>query len=224
MDLRAFLKRLKALPSVKGAFNPWHSYDRANDTGPGCPAIRCRQLAGFLASRIGTARILILGEASGYQGAHFSGIPMTSERILEGTMRPLGLTPEMILPGIKPRRTSKPAIKPGGFSEPTATIVWGAVRDSGLDPRKVCVWNTVPQHLYDPAKGMLSNRTPTSREIDTGLKTLTIFLELFPGIRLIAMGNAAASGLTALGLRFVKVRHPARGGSRLFREQMRSAW
>jgi len=39
-----------------------------------------------------------------------------------------------IVAGIKPRRTSKPDICPDGFSEPTATIVWGALLKIGVLP------------------------------------------------------------------------------------------
>ncbi|MGE5308908.1 MAG: uracil-DNA glycosylase [Deltaproteobacteria bacterium] len=219
MDAEKFTKLLRELPSGKGVFNPWRDVDRQNDIGPSCPAIRRRQIESFLNSRQKKARFLIIGEASGYQGCHFTGIPMTSERILLGYMQKAGIRAGTILPDLVPERTSRPEIKPSGFSEPTATIVWGAVIASGLDPLEVCIWNTVPQHLYNPAKGMLSNRNPTKDEIAQGSQILRRFLEIFPDAELIAVGNAAVAGLTLLGRPFVKVRHPSMGGSRLFREQ-----
>ena len=219
MGITRFIEQLEELPSGKGVFNPWREVDAENDLGRDCPGIRRGQLAHFLKSRLGRARFLIIGEASGYQGCHFTGIPMTSERILLGNKRDIGITPESILPGLPPRRTSRPELNPGGFSEPTATIVWGTVASSSIDPRAVCIWNTVPQHLYNPAKGLLSNRNPSQQEIVEGIKILEGFLGLFPRAELIAVGNAAATGLTRMGRNFTKVRHPARGGSTLFRAQ-----
>src|SRR5439155_21423002 len=101
----------------------------------------------------------IVGEALGYRGGHFSGIPMTSERML------LGKQPDVlaalcerrnlleranddcrksrlgIIAGIKPRRTSKASVCLNGFSEPTATIVWGALLKIGLLPYEFVLWN-----------------------------------------------------------------------------------
>jgi uracil-DNA glycosylase len=221
-DASAFVAMAGRLPSYAGSFNPWREHDAENDAGSQGPAIRRRQLACFLGSRIGRARYCIIGEASGYQGCHFTGIPMTSERILLGGMKERGVRPEDILPCLAPERTSRPEKKPAGFSEPTATIVWDAVADNA-GPLSVCVWNTVPQHLYDPSRGMLSNRNPSQAEIAEGEKTLQVFLSLFPGAKLIGMGKAAQRALEHLGVPFTGVRHPSQGGAVLFRSQIANA-
>src|SRR5215831_20162658 len=121
-----FLRLLKRSP-FGAVFNPWWQIDEENDIGLHAAAIRRKHLAGYFRERLSKARLAIVGEALGYRGGHFSGIPMTSERMLLGKQR-------HILAGIKPRRTSKPSVCPYGFSEPTATIVWGALLKMGALP------------------------------------------------------------------------------------------
>ena len=65
-------------------FNPWWQNDPENDDFDNAYEIRQHQLQAYLEERIGKAHILLVGEAMGYQGGHFSGIAMTSERILLG--------------------------------------------------------------------------------------------------------------------------------------------
>ena len=114
-QLDKFLRLLKASPSG-AVFSPWWQIDEENDIGPHSSAIRRKHLAAYFRERLGKARLAIVGEALGYRGGHFSGIPMTSERMLLRKQ-------QNIVAGIKPRRTSKPSVCPDGFSEPTATIV-----------------------------------------------------------------------------------------------------
>src|SRR6478752_7718373 len=80
-QLDKFLRLLKASPSG-AVFNPWWQIDEENDIGPTAPAIRRKQLRSYLQERLANARFAIVGEALGYRGGHFSGIPMTSERLL----------------------------------------------------------------------------------------------------------------------------------------------
>ncbi len=80
-QLDKFLRLLKASPSG-AVFNPWWQIDEENDIGPHSPAIRRKHLAVYFRERLGKARLAIVGEALGYRGGHFSGIPMTSERML----------------------------------------------------------------------------------------------------------------------------------------------
>ncbi len=189
-----------------------------NDIGLKAPRIRGEQLRAYLCDRLGKARLAIIGEALGYRGGHFSGIPMTSERLLLG--RKTGIAPERILLGITPQRTSKPQKCPDGFSEPTATIVWSTLLRLELSPAEFVLWNAFPWHSFDPRRGMLSNRTPTNSEQSAGIPVLKAFLDLFPRHEVVALGRVAAVQLKDLGVSAYYVRHPASGGAKRFREQI----
>jgi len=161
-SIKNFIRMLRQSPPG-AVFNPWWQIDEENDISPHSAAIRRKHLALYFSERLGNTRVAIVGEALGYRGGHFSGIPMTSERMLLGKMpKPVaalyerrnllpnhggharqpppqsygvpGRPPLKIIAGIKPRRTSKPNICPDGFSEPTATIVWGALLKIGVLP------------------------------------------------------------------------------------------
>src|SRR5262245_27435976 len=82
-QLDKFLLLLQDSPS-RLVFNPWWQVDQENDIGPRSPAIRRKNLTAYFRERLGKARLAIVGEALGYRGGHFSGIPMTSERMLLG--------------------------------------------------------------------------------------------------------------------------------------------
>src|SRR6267378_916893 len=211
-QLDNFVRLLKASPSG-AVFNPWWQIDEENDIGPHSPAIRRKHLTVYFRERLGKARLAIIGEALGYRGGHFSGIPMTSERML------LGKQP-VILAGIKPRRTSKPSICADGFSEPTATIVWGALLKTGVLPDEFVLWNAFPWHSFDPRRGLLSNRMPNKSEQLSGRRALKAFLELFACEQIVALGKIAAAQLEQLGVNAHCVRHPASGGAKLFRQQI----
>jgi uracil-DNA glycosylase len=207
-----FRRLLKASPSGP-VFNPWWQIDGENDIGPDSPAIRRKHLAIYLRERLGKARLAIVGEALGYRGGHFSGIPMTSERMLLRKQ-------QNIVAGIKPRRTSKPSVCSDGFSEPTATIVWGALLKIGVPPDEFVLWNAFPWHSFDPDRGLLSNRMPNKSEQLSGRPVLKAFLELFRCKQIVALGKIAAAQLEATGVKARCVRHPASGGAKLFREQI----
>ena len=205
-----------------GVFNPWGEQDRQHDLGPQAPQVRRRQLQQYLQERIGRARVLLLAEAIGYQGGHFSGIPMTSERLLLGGLEHKGLSPQMVFTGLEPERTSDPKIRPAGFTEPTATIVWGFLAEQGIDPRSVVLWNAFPWHPYHPDRGLLSNRTPSDAELAAGHRVLHQLIELGQFAQLVAIGEKSAAQLQQLGLPAAKVRHPANGGAGKFRAQLQA--
>ena len=220
--LEHFIKQLEETPEGN-FFNPWYERDSAHDLSAASPKIRRRQLHNYFAERMESARFLAIAEALGYQGGHFSGIAMTSERILLGHHeKKNGIAAKHAFTGISPERTSNPEIQPKGFTEPTATIMWKALIQMGLDPYEIVLWNALAWHPYDVDKGLLSNRTPKDSELEAGFPVLRQFLELFPGRTLIAVGKKSAHCLTELGLDFVEVRHPANGGAPKFRRQMKA--
>jgi uracil-DNA glycosylase len=236
-SVNKFLRLLRKSP--RGAvFNPWWQVDEQNDIDRNAPEIRRKHLASYFGERLGKARLAIVGEALGYRGGHFSGIPMTSERMLlrkkseieaalsqhrdlsrragHGGRRP----PLQIICSIKPCRTSKPSVCPDGFSEPTATIVWGALLKIGVLPDEFVLWNAFPWHSFDPHRGLLSNRMPNKSDQLVGRPVLKAFLELFPCEQIVALGKIAAAQLEQLGFNAHCVRHPASGGAKLFRQQI----
>lgn len=211
--LEAFLELLKHSP--QGAvFNPWWQTDTENDIGPEAPLIRREQLCAYLSIRFGTAQVAVIGEGLGYRGGHFTGIAMTSERILLGGKG--DIEPAEIFSEMEPRRTSKPDISRDGFSEPTASIVWGTMLKLGVPAGGFVLWNIFPWHAYNPRNGMLSNRTPTNAELTVSLPILQRFLQLFHGEQVVALGRLAAAHLPAA----THMRHPASGGHSIFRRQM----
>src|SRR5258707_10520614 len=106
MQLNHFLRLLKQSPPG-AVFNPWWQVDEQNDIGSDAPAIRRKQLRAYLQKRVGKANIVVIAEAVGYRGGHFSGIPMTSERLLLGRSKTVPLKSSDVLSDLNPRRTSK---------------------------------------------------------------------------------------------------------------------
>src|ERR1051325_8439585 len=99
-SVEKFIRLLKKSPSGC-VLNPWWEVDKQNDIAPNAPAIRRRQLRAYLRKRLHEAKLAIIGEAVGYRGGHFSGIPMTSERILLGKKKSDGIEPDHVVSCIK---------------------------------------------------------------------------------------------------------------------------
>jgi uracil-DNA glycosylase len=90
----------------------------------------------------------------------------------------------------------------------------------GLKPDQFVLWNAFPWHSFDSRRGMLSNRMPNKSERAAGLPVLKAFLELFSSDQVVALGKIAAANLEELDVNAHRVRHPASGGARLFRQQL----
>jgi uracil-DNA glycosylase len=218
-SVERFIGLLKKSPSG-AVFNPWWEVDERNDIGRSAPAVRRKQLRAYLQKRLRKAKVAVIGEALGYRGGHFSGIPMTSERLLLGLSKKVRLNSNDFFSDIHPRRTSKTEKCPDGFSEPTATIVWGTLLRLGLKPDQFVLWNAFPWHSFDRRRGMLSNRMPKKSEQAASPLVLKSFLSLFPCEEIIALGKVAAAQLQQLGVNAHCIRHPASGGAKLFRQQI----
>lgn len=218
--LDRFLADLRQRPVGPGVFRPWTDCTAGIDDGPDAPDIRLSHLRAYLAPRVAAAELVLVAEAVGYQGARFSGIPMTCERTLLGA-KPR-VPAESVFAGPK-RRTSAPAIarsaaeRAGGFCEPTATIVWTTLLDLGVAPERFVLWNSFAFHPHRPGEP-LSNRTPTDREVAEQAPVLDAFLALFPGRPVIAVGETARRRMGDSGIAALPVRHPANGGATAFRD------
>ncbi len=173
--------------------NPYRDADEHPDLDvPGAAAIRRANLAAYLRARAG-ARILLIGEAMGYRGGRFSGMAFTSERQLQAWGRPY-------VPSSQ---------RPGGWAEPSATIIHGTLTTSGAEDA-VVLWNSVPAHPHR-ADAPLSNRAPTAVERAAGLPFLDAVLDLVRPTLLVAVGRVAER---SLGDRAdACIRHPSQGGA-----------
>ncbi len=218
MSVEKFIDGLRNCPEGH-LFNPWWQRDEENDDYTNAPEIRRQQLSCYLRERLGRTKYLLIGEALGYQGGHFSGIAMTSERMLLGNLCNRGIEPEHVFTLMQPARTSREELRNGGFSEPTATIVWGHLLGAGIDPYEFAIWNALPWHPYSADKGMLSNRTPSQNELNSGHAHLLKLIDILNPQAFVAVGEKAAIQLELLNLKHTKVRHPANGGAGKFREQ-----
>ena len=228
-QLDKFLRLLKASPSG-AVFNPWWEIDEENDIGPHCSSDSQKTFSRLFSrtTRQGTTgdrrRSARLSRRSFQRnpddfGAHAAQQNSGSERRNLWSVDTAVQTAATIC-GIKPRRTSKPSVCPDGFSEPTATIVWGALLKIGVLPDEFVLWNAFPWHSFDPHRGLLSNRMPNKSEQLSGRPVLKAFLELFPCEQIVALGKIAAAQLEQLGVNAHCVRHPASGGAKLFRQQI----
>lgn len=217
----SFIQALQAFPPLAHVFNPWRDIDLEYDASDMSPIIRADQLQRYLAERIGRARVVLCAEAIGYKGGHFTGIAMTSERILLNKLPNSGISGEEVITGGGQRtsRISKrtPAL---GSTEITASIVWNALKTHGIDTRSVVLWNAFA--LHPMGNGWLTNRTPTQMERQLGKPLLEQFLAMFPDARTIAVGDVSYKMLEDLNVLVdAKVRHPAYGGAAAFRNGMK---
>ena len=219
MDKEVFLEKLQAYHSPL-VFNPWSEFDASCDIGEEAPKIRTANLLRYLELRQ-KAHYLFIAEALGYQGGHFSGIAITSERILLG-QHP-DIDPQSVLGDWQYQRTSDSSSsllnrtqQLKGFNEPTDTVVWNALNKHGLASRDVILWNIFPFHPYKEDK-LLSNRTPTTAELDQGIEYAQLLLKLVPGMQVVAIGQKAAGTLERYGVKCTAVPHPSMGGANRFK-------
>ena len=221
MSISSFIK---SLSSYKGrnTFNPWHDYDELSDIGHEAPQIRRAQLRHYLNLRLAKVKYVVIAEAAGYQGGHFTGIAITCERMLLGLHKTIGAQSIIGVPGKRTSRPDSPSLtstaqRRGGMNEPTDTYIWGAIVENGLDPQSVLLWNIYPFHPHKEGN-LFSNRTPTNSELAAGLVYTQNLLALFcKNLHIAAIGRKSAETLNTAGIAATAMRHPANGGAGQFR-------
>lgn len=219
MEINTFIEKLQSYQGSQ-VFNPWRDYDTSCDIGVEAPAIRSANLRRYLELRP-DAHYLFIAEALGYQGGHFTGIAITSERIILGNHP--DVEQKSVLGEWDYRRTSdvnSPLLnntqKLKGFNEPTDTVVWNVLNRHGLAAFDVILWNIFPFHPYKEVK-LLTNRTPSTSELDIGIEYAKMLLELRPNMKIVAIGQKAATTLARYGVECMAVPHPSMGGANRFK-------
>ncbi|HEY0782967.1 MAG TPA: uracil-DNA glycosylase, partial [Thermoanaerobaculia bacterium] len=117
---------------------------------PGGARQRRRNLAAYL-ERVGTPRLVLVGEALGFRGGRFSGIAFTSERQLVGAA-------DRRLPWAGPPFAAT-SCRPELWLEPSGSVVWGGLNGQA---KGALLWNAFPWHPHRPG-APLSNRAPERR-------------------------------------------------------------
>ena len=195
-------------------FNPWLQCDPLDLRESTAPAILgpAGRLARLKAHFAISPALVLIGEAAGYQGCHFSGIPFTNEKLLtEGRIPRIAAATRLT-------SRSRP------WCEPSATIVWGALRALGLAERTI-LWNAFAWHPFKPGCSY-SNRTPTRAELESGREVLDGVLAAFRCAAFVAVGKVAEHALRQMGRKVhATLRHPSMGGAQEFRAGLAAlAW
>lgn len=186
-------------------FNPWAETDDEYDNVPDNWINRRLNLEDHLNCE---PKFILFGEAPSYQGCRYSGIPFTSERLLfEGHIPRLEYHQ-----GIRLTNRIKP------WSEPSATIVWKTLYELGIEKDTV-LFNVFPFHPHRE-NNKFSNRLPATREFKLTQDLLSMAIDLHSGYK-IAVGRTAHSKLMNLVTNLPVVRHPANGGAKLFKSQLK---
>jgi uracil-DNA glycosylase len=188
----------------------------------GAADMRADNLWAYLADRTG-ARIALIGEAPGYNGCRFTGIPFTCEAQLVAWGDP----------------RYRPTSLRSNRREPSAIAVWQILFGGPISGRlrypaeasastdalasDVALWNAFPWHPHVPGRPM-TNRRPTAVEIRAGSEALALFLQWLQPERVVAVGRVAERALTALGVAATYVRHPSHGGRPSFQLAMKRAF
>ncbi len=201
----------------KSSFNPWADFNPKYDNSPDAPKIRLNNLKRYLEMRK-NAKYILVAEGLSYQGGHFSGLAMTSERQL------LNDEKNLIFKGKKqrtsnPNCTEKRTVKELGFTENTGSIVWKALAPI-LKTTDWITWNIFPWHPHK-SDNLLTNRLPREDEITVGLAIFEKYFDFLGKNReLIAVGQTSGKTLEKAGYSITTVRHPANGGATKFKNQI----
>ena len=202
--IEKLLRRIRK-PAPPGLFNPWRDRDQELDR-PGAPKIRTDNLRQYLLAHRGASAVLI-GEACGWAGCRFTGIPFTGENLLAG--------PEALewTTGQNFKRSSK---RQEPYKERSATTVWGEIAGD----RNLVLWNAVPWNPHRPDEA-LTNRKPTRSDQEAGSEALRIFMDTFENAVPVAIGRVSQEVLERLGYEVGYIRHPSMGGHHQFRKGVR---
>ena len=181
-------------------FNPWKDTD-CNDISQNAAKIRCKNLKKFLLDNKNADYILIAESPS--TGARYSGIAMTSEKVLKDY-------------GLEGFEFSSLNSKKAPKGEMTASKVWKEITKS---KKKFALWNAFAFNINEKEGRWFEN--PTEEELNSNIEILKAFVDLFPKATIISVGATAKKALETLKFKdFKSVRHPSNDFKKEFPIQM----
>lgn len=194
-DIDAFISELSSQTTNKSLFNPFRDQRLSNNL---------KLYFNYLLRD--PVRLALIGEAAGHRGCALTGMPFTSPETIRDSQNPFFASHRDRM------------FRQGDIFEPSGRWVWGVADGHGVVP---LLWNALPFHPHKPGEPR-TNRTPTRAELEMGEYHLGRVLDIFRPEVVVAVGRKAEQSLGKMfpGLAFHTVRHPAMGGSTLFKAQM----
>jgi frataxin-like iron-binding protein CyaY len=182
-------------------FNSWKEFDET-DISDNAPTIRVKNLKQYLINQKDAKYILIAESPS--TGARYSGIAMTSEKVIKAN-------------DLEYNYTSAKSNEGKYIYELTAKKVWDEILKS---KNKFVMWNAFAFNIHESKNRWFEN--PTDKELKDNLDLLNEFLALYKTAKIITVGKTAQNALNILGFKnFESIRHPSNDFKKEFPEQFK---
>lgn len=185
----------------RNIFNPWIEFDDS-DISPEAPKIRTQNLKNYLTNHKNAKYVLIAESPSA--GARYSGIAMTSEKVINTNN--LGYN-----------YSSKKSQIEKYIYELTAKKVWDEILSN---KENFVMWNAFAYNIHEKENRWFEN--PTTEELEQNLDLLNLFLSLYKSAKIITVGKTAQNALEILGFKdFESIRHPSNDFKKEFPQQFK---
>jgi len=195
-SIDVFLKELKRQRHTETVFNPYRTPRLVQNLRIYLERVQATQ----------ANPLLLVGEAPGFKGCKYTGIPFSSGQLFHASPHPFIHSIRNQL-DIRIRE-----------SENTATMVWEYLLDKPIVP---LFWNAFPYHPHRPGE-RLTNRAPNKREVEQGGFFLRALHDLFEPAVVAGVGRkgweCARSVFPDQSIRYI--RHPSFGGKAEFIQGM----
>ena len=185
----------------RNIFNPWSEFDES-DISPEAPKIRAANLKKYLLNHKNASYVLIAESPS--TGARYSGIAMTSEKVI--------YTNNLEYDYSSVKSTDKKYVY-----ELTAKKVWDEIL---TNKENFVMWNAFAFNIHEKENRWFEN--PTNEELEQNLSLLNSFLSLYKNAKIITVGTTAKNALQILNFsNFESIRHPSNDFKKEFPEQFK---
>ncbi len=188
-EVEGFIDELASFPTNGNFFNMYDYNYEFNEIRRNNLRLYFRQMQNL------KPKSILVGEAPGFRGCRFTGIPFTSEYVLSNNI--FFNNSDYKKENLKPRK------------EGTAKIMWEALDRLNQKP---LLWNSFPFHPYKEGN-FNSNRVPTKTEIELTLHLLKNIFDLFPTLDMVgAVGQNAQDVLkNRIKIQHICITHPSFG-------------
>ena len=185
----------------RNIFNPWMEYD-GTDISSEAPKIRTSNLKKYLLNHKNASYVLIAESPS--TGARYSGIAMTSEKVINSN-------------NLNYNYSSKKSQNKKYIYELTAKKVWDEILSQ---KENFVMWNAFAFNIHEKEGRWFEN--PTREELEQNLDLLNTFLSLFKNAKIITVGKTAQNALDILKFKnFESIRHPSNDFKKEFPQQFK---